>query len=242
MRRVDRIGDAVHVDVAHAMRLVQRRAAGHDDVGQAHQLRLAALHDVVVGRDRRAVVAVVDHAARAQRLDQRERGGRVDPDEGRDDGALAHEPGEQRGHGRELVVVEAAGVAARVRHQQLDAACHLGALDVGVLVRRQRRLDVVDAVMHCKPGQQLLRSLPVEVPALRREHHQRRSSRRKFPWRTRGAARQGGRSGEVHGPAPGALRRGNKLSMLLRLAAKPWRGRVDGMTRNGRQMACRSAT
>ncbi len=207
MPGIDGVGDAVHVGMASAVRLVQRGPAGHHHVRDLHQAGFAPLQGGVVGGGCRVVMAVVDHAARIQGVDQRQRPRRVEPYQGPDDAAFAHELRQQPVHHGELVVVEARGVAAGVRHEHLDALGHLGALEPGVLVRRARFLDVEDAVMLCKPGQQLLRALPVETPTQRREHDQGRPQRRSVLRGRNEVARQGMRSGKVHGAAPGARQR-----------------------------------
>jgi len=200
VRGVDGVGDAVDVGVAAAQRLVQRRAAGQHDVGPAQQALLAIALRLV--EDRGLLMAVVDQRPRPQRLGQRQRGGGVEPGERLGDAALAQEARQQALHHGQLLVVEAGRVAARVRHQHLDARRHLGRLEPGVLVRGVRFLDVVDAVMLCNPGQQLLRSLPVETPAAGGEDDQRRAFRRAVV-ASQGVG-QGVRSGVVHGPVPRA--------------------------------------
>ncbi len=199
VRGVHRVGDAMDVGVAATQRLVQRRAAGHHHVGARQQ---AGLEPAVAAARHDAAMAVVDDAARLQQFHQGQGCGRVRPDQRVRDAALAHEVAQQARHDGELVVMERAGVAARVRHQRLDARRDLRAREEGVLVRGDRFLDVEDAVAPGEPGHQLLGSLPVEAPAHRGEHHQGRPSGGIVLHDGCGAVRQRVRGGKVHGGPP----------------------------------------
>ena len=103
-----------------------------DEVGALQQRGLALAHLPRRVLERRQLVhAVVDHGARRQLAEQRQRHRRVEPDQVVVDAVLGEVGADQRLQRRELIVVKAARPRRRVRPQHLDAGARRHALETG---------------------------------------------------------------------------------------------------------------